>query len=222
MPIRPASGRGSPTPIFPSRIPAARARSALQAFGPGKTPHLVARDFGHEGVFQFLMERSPEDVKLAQACELGDEDAFRALVAGRPNLIETLSEEERRRLPDAAQSNNLGAVRLMLAAGWPVDVTGEYGLTALQWASWHGNAAMVREILRYGPQLELKDREHEITALGSALHGSENSWHRQTGDYGATVQALLNAGAKAPKVTDDLEASQAAREALRRHEERSD
>src|SRR5258708_36011916 len=93
-------------------------------------------------------------------------------------------------------------------------------MTALQWASWHGNAEMVRETLRYRPKLELSC-QHEITALGSALHGAENSWHRQTGDYGATVEALLDAGAKAPKLSDDLDASQEGRDVLRRYEERS-
>jgi hypothetical protein len=79
---------------------------------------------------------------------------------------------------------------------------------------------MVREVLRHHPQLEL-DCQHGITALGCALHGSENGWHRDTGDYVATVQALLNAGAKAPKVTADLEASEEVRDVLRRNEERS-
>ena len=74
--------------------------------------------------------------------------------------------------------------------------------------------------MRTRPKLEL-GCEHEITALGSALHGSENSWHRQTGDYATTVEALLDAGAKAPKLTDDLEASEAVREVLRQHEERA-
>ncbi len=191
----------------------------IPIFGKGRTPHLIARDFGHEDVFQFLMQHSPEDVKIAQACELGDEGLFRAAFANKPNLMASLSDEDRRRLPDAAQNNNTGAVRLMLQAGWPVDATGEYDMTALQWASWHGNAAMVREILRHGPKLETLC-EHKITAQGCALHGSENSWHRQTGDYAATVEALLDAGAKAPKLTDDLEASQEVREVLRRYEER--
>jgi ankyrin repeat protein len=109
----------------------------------------------------------------------------------------------------------------MLAGGWPVDVTGDHGLTALQWAAWHGNAEMVREILRYHPQLELQDCEYKLSAVGAALHGSENSWHRDTGDYAATVQALLDAGAAAPKLTDDLEASEEVREVLRQHEERT-
>jgi ankyrin repeat protein len=87
-------------------------------------------------------------------------------------------------------------------------------MTPLQWAAWHGNAEMVREILRYHPQLEA-DCEHGITALGCVLHGSENGWHRDTGDYTATLKALLDAGAKAPKLTDDLEASEAVREVLR-------
>ncbi|MGH9829583.1 MAG: ankyrin repeat domain-containing protein, partial [Blastocatellia bacterium] len=95
------------------------------------------------------------------------------------------------------------------------------GMAALAWAAWHGNAEMVREILRYHPQLELNDCDHGITALGSALHGSENGWHRDTGDYGATVEALLEAGAKAPRVTDDLEASEAVRDVLMEPEERS-
>jgi ankyrin repeat protein len=204
---------------FPKQDPRSEGTVYIQLFGKDRTPHQIARDLGHMEVFRFLMERSLEDVKLAQAFELGDEDTFRAMLASRPNLVVTLSDEDRRRLPDAAQNNNTGAVRLMLQAGWPVEAQGEYGLTPLAWASWHGNAEMVREILRYHPQLERNDCEYGQTALGSALHGSENSWHRDTGDYAATVQALLDAGAKAPKLTDDLEASQAVREVLRRHEE---
>src|SRR6185369_11398371 len=70
-------------------------------FGPRRTAHLIARDFGRDAVFRLLMERSPEDLKLSQACELGDEQIFRALLATRPNFAATLSEEDARRLPDA-------------------------------------------------------------------------------------------------------------------------
>jgi ankyrin repeat protein len=141
------------------------------------------------------------------------------MLSNRPNMVATLSDRERRQVTDAAQNNNTNAVRLMLAAGWPVDARGEYDMTPLQWASWHGNAEMVREILRYHPQLELSC-DHGITALGSALHGSMNGWHRDTGDYVATAEALLTAGAKAPKVTDDLEASEPVRELLNQHAQR--
>jgi hypothetical protein len=206
---------------FPKQDPRSGGTIYTYVFGPNRTPHLVARDFGHDEVFKFLMEQSPEDVRLAQALDLGDEGIFRAWLGGRQNLIETLSEDERRRLPDAAQNNNTVAVKLLLDAGWPVDARGQYHMTALQWGAWHGNAEMVREILAHRPQIELKDCDHDITALGSALHGSENSWHRDTGDYVATVEALLDAGAKAPKVTQDLEASEAVRDLLMRYGERS-
>jgi ankyrin repeat protein len=203
---------------FPKRDERSSGTIYLPLFGRDRTPHLIARDFGHEEVFRFLMEHSPEDLKLEQACQLGDEDLFRSMLASEPNLVKTLSEAGQRRVTDAAQNNNTNAVRLMLAAGWPVDARGEYDMTPLQWASWHGNAEMVREILRYQPQLE-RSCEHKITALGCALHGSMNGWHRDTGDYEATVEALLSAGARAPRVTDDLEASEEVRERLRRHAE---
>lgn len=198
---------------FPKHDSRASGTYYIPALGRDRTPHQVARDFGRQDVFQFLMEHSPEDVKLSQACQLGDEDLFRTMLIRRPNMVKTLSDQERRWVADAAQDNNATAVRLMLAAGWPVDTRGEYKMTPLQWASWHGNAEMVREILRYHPQLELSC-DHGITALGGALHGSMNGWHRDTGDYGATVEALLAAGAKAPKLTDDLEASEPVREML--------
>jgi ankyrin repeat protein len=203
---------------FPKCNPRSGGTIYIPIFGRERTPHQVARDFGHDTIFQFLMQRSSEDVKLAQACELSDEGLFRELLASRPRFVETLTEDERRRLTDAAQNNNTEAVKLMIAAGWPVDARGAHKMTALQWAAWHGNAEMVREILKYGPKLEL-DCEHRITALGCALHGSENGWHRHEGDYAATVEALLEAGAKAPEVTDDLEASDAVREVLGRHAE---
>lgn len=69
--------------------------------------------------------------------------------------MQNVSEADRRRLPDAAQSNNADAVRLMLEAGWPVDARGEYNLTALGWASWHGNVAMVRDVLKHRPGVGL-------------------------------------------------------------------
>lgn len=205
---------------FPKRESRSGGTIYVQQFGRNRTPHQIARDFGHAVVFELLMERSPQDVKVAQACELGDEEIFRALLASRPNLVEALSDADRRRLPDAAQNNNTNAVRLMLAAGWPVDSRGEFDMTPLQWAAWHGNAEMVQLILEYRPQLEL-DCEHRITALGCALHGSENGWHRDTGDYVTVAEALLNAGATAPTLSDDLEASEPVRDALWRHAERS-
>jgi len=201
---------------FPKSDPRSYGTYYIPAFGRDRTPHQVARDFGHEDIFKFLIEHSPQEVKLSQACQLGDETLFREMLASRRELTQNLSQEEQREIAEAAQNNNTKAEHLMLAAGWPVDARGEYDMTPLEWASWHGNAEMVREILRYGPQLELKC-DHGITALGSALHGSMNGWHRDTGDYVSTVEALLDAGAKPPRITPDLEASEPVRDLLERY-----
>ncbi|HKS95282.1 MAG TPA: ankyrin repeat domain-containing protein [Terriglobia bacterium] len=199
---------------FPKRDPRAGGTIYIWKLGARCTAHAVARDFGHEEVFQLLMERTPEDLKLALACELGDKEAFRQFLSKYPDAAKTLSEADQRKLPNAAQNNNTQAVRLMLEAGWPVDIPGELGATALHWAGFNGNAEMTREILRYHPALELKSREYEGTALGWALFGSGNGWHRDTGDFVGTVQALLGAGAVVPPNAEGLEPSDAVLEVL--------
>lgn len=199
---------------FPKQDPRAGGTIYIWKLGGNRTAHAVARDFGHEDVFQLLMERTPEDLRLSLACELGDEAAFHEFLSKHPDAAMTLSEEDRRKLPNAAQSNNKEAVRLMLRAGWPVDTPGEMGAAALHWAGFNGNAEMIREILRFHPTLELKSKEYEGTALAWAVYGSGNGWHRNSGDFVATVRALLEAGATLPPHAEDLEPSEAVLEML--------
>ncbi len=199
---------------FPKEDPRAGGTIYIWTLGANRTAHTIARDFGHEEVFQLLMEHTPEDLKLALACELGDEAAFHEFLAQRPEPAAGLSEIDQVKLPNAAQSNNINAVRLMLQAGWPVDTRGEMGATALHWAGFNGNAEMAREILRFHPALELKSREYAGTALAWAVFGSGNSWHSDTGDFVATVQALLDAGATVPPHAEELEPSDAVLEVL--------
>jgi len=202
---------------FPKRDPRAGGCIYIWCLGANKTAHIVAREFGHEDVFRLLMERSPAELKLALACELGDEATFRDLLASRPNLARTLSEAERKKLANAAENNNTAAVRLMLEAGWPVDVRGNHGGTPLHFAAWHGNVAMVKVILRFNAPLEIRGDAFDLPPLGWALHGSVHGRYKDTGDYAGTVEALLEAGAKAPPLSADLEASEPVRAVLRRH-----
>jgi len=199
---------------FPKKDPRSSGTIYIRLLGENRTPHTVARDFGHEDVFKLLMERTPKDLKLALACELGDESTFQDYLALKPDLARTLSDDERRKLPAASQSNNPKAVRLMLEAGWPVNTPGEMGATALHWAGFNGNAEMAREILRFQPDLELKSLEYAGTALAWALFGSGNGWHRETGDFVGTVRALLDAGAVLPPHAEALEPSDAVLEVL--------
>jgi ankyrin repeat protein len=186
----------------------------IWTLGANRTAHAVARDFGHEDVFQLLMERTPQDLKLALACELGDEAVFQEFLARNIEAAKTLSEADQQKLPNAAQSNNTKAVRLMLEAGWPVDTPGEMGATALHWAGFNGNAEMTQEILRFRPVLELKSQEYSGTALSWALYGSGNGWRRDTGDFVSTVRALVDAGAVVPPDPEALEPSDAVLEVL--------
>ncbi|HEX7359798.1 MAG TPA: ankyrin repeat domain-containing protein [Bryobacteraceae bacterium] len=199
---------------FPKQNPRAGGTIYIWKLGMHRTAHTVARDFGHEEVFQLLLEWTPEELKLALACELGDEAAFHKYLFQNPNATSRLSEADRRKLPNAAQNNNVPAVRLMLEAGWPVDTRGEMGATALHWAGFNGNAAMAREILRFHPALELKSEEYAGTALSWAVFGSGNGWHRNTGDFVGTIRALLEAGAAMPENAEKLEPSDAVLEML--------
>ena len=199
---------------FPKKDPRAGGTIYIWMLGANRTAHVVARDFGHEQVFELLMERTPEDLKLALACELGDENTFQDYLARNPGATKTLSDAERRKLPAAAQSNNTKAVQLMLEAGWPVNTPGEMGATALHWAGFNGNAEMTRDILRFHPDIETKSREYAGTALSWALYASGNGWHRSTGDFVGTVRALLDAGADLPPDPEALEPSDAVLEVL--------
>jgi hypothetical protein len=144
------------------------------------TAHQVARKFGHEEVFQLLMDHSSPDVKLIIACWLGDEDTVRAIRTTHPDLAAGLSEADLRQVAHAARNNETEVVRLMLETGWPVDARGQHHATPLHWA----------------------------------IHGSEHGWCHKTGNYAATVESLLQAGAARPST---IEGTEAVREVLRRY-----
>jgi len=184
--------------------------------GAFKMAHLLAREFGHEDIYELLMERSPDELKLLVACDMGDERTVGMLLGAQPRLAESLTESDRRHLPRAAETNNAPAVRLMLAAGWPPAVRTETGATALHWAAFHGNVDITRELLRHGAAVDIRDTEHDGLPIGWAIYGSKHSWHCRTGKHAAVVDALLGAGASAPQTLEGIDASDDVIERLRR------
>lgn len=183
---------------FPRRDPRAGGTIYLFGFGVTKTPHMLAREAGHEDVFNLLMRRSPNWLRLVQAAEVGDVAMAESILARHPGLIEKLNERTSRRLIGVAARSNTKAVQLLIDHGWPVNTANENNQTPLHWAAWHGNAAMTRALLAKGADFRVEEREHNGTPLGWALHGANNSWMKDKGDYPATVRALLNAGAELP------------------------
>jgi ankyrin repeat protein len=178
------------------------------------SPHQVAKKFGHEDVLRLLQECSPADVKLIEACWTGDEASVLAIRREHPGVVERLTEADRRMVAHAARNNETSVVRLMLECGWPVDARGQHQGTPLHRAAFHGNEEMARAILRLGPPLEVTDADFHGTPLGWAIHGSEHGWSCKSGDYAATVEALLKAGAKVP---DLAKGTEPVREVLRRY-----
>jgi hypothetical protein len=176
--------------------------------------HRVALKFGHEEVYRLLLDRSPPEVKLIEACWLGDAATLQALRADGADVSAGLPAGDRRQVAHAARNNETAAVRAMLKAGLPVDARGQHNATPLHWAAFHGNREMVTTILPFGPPLEVTDADFNGTPLGWAIHGSKAGWCHQTGDYAGTVEALLAAGARLP---ERLGGTEAVREVLRRH-----
>ena len=175
--------------------------------------HQVARAFGRDDLFELLMARSPEDVQYVAALWLGDRERIETLRRKCPDVASRLTASDRRQLAHAARNNDTAAALRMLEAGLPVDARSQHGATPLHWAAWHGNVALVRAILGHAPPLEEAETQFGGTPLHWAIHGSQNGWHRREGDYGATVEALLDAGALPPS---EPAGAAAVRDALRR------
>jgi hypothetical protein len=178
------------------------------------SPHRVALKFGHEDVYRLLLDRSPPEVKLIEACWLDDQATLQALGADQPDLARRLRAGDQHQVAHAARNNETSVVRAMLKTGLPVDARGQHNATPLHWAAFHGNCEMVKAILPFGPPLEATDADFNGTPLGWAVHGSKEGWYRQTGDYARTVEALIAAGARLP---ERLGGTEAVREVLRRH-----
>ena len=172
----------------------------------------IAQERENVALMKLLMERSPIDVKLVNACWSGDEALVAEILASHPNLISTLSQADRKQLAHAARNNDEKAVRLMLKAGWPVDETTQHEGTALHWAGFLGNSSMTRALLAHNAPLDTLDRDFKGTPLGWAIHGSAHGWAADRGDFAGTVEAMLDAGAPLP---DELGGSEAVRAVLR-------
>ncbi len=131
-----------------------------------------------------------------------------------PDVVERLTEADRRMVAHAVRNNETDVVRLMLECGWPVDARGQHQGTPLHWAAFHGNDEMARAILRLGPPLEITDADFHGMPLDWAVHGSEHGWYSSSGNHAATVEALLKAGAM---VSDIAKGTKPVREMLRRY-----
>jgi ankyrin repeat protein len=187
---------------YPMKNPRAGGTIYQWTLGFNISPHEVAKKFGHEEIYRLLLEHTPVESKLLVHCWAGEEAEVRALLERDPSITQRLEALDLRRLAEAARNNNASAVRLMLMAGMPTLVRGQHRATPLHWAAWHGNLEITQLLLSAGAPLEDAENDFRATPLGWALHGSENGWHREKGNYPAVVEALIGAGAKLPERND--------------------
>ena len=175
--------------------------------------HEVARRFGHSEVLDLLFERTAPIAKVLEACWIEDEPLARRFRAAVPGVAGALDAGQRQLVAHAARNNKTDAVRLMLECGVPVDSVGQHHGMPLHWAAFHGNAGMMREILRFNPPLEATDHDFKATPLGWAMYGSEHGWYVSSGNHAQVVELLLQAGAKRP---DTISGTAAVRDVLQR------
>jgi len=202
---------------FPKKNPKSGGMIYNYGFGPAKSPHMIAMQFGHEQVFELLMQRSPAWLRLINAAEIGDEVVFRRTIDLHPQVVQTLSSNEAGRIVGIAVRNNTRAVDLLLEQGWPAHAVLENNQTALHYAAWHGNLAMVSALLRRNAPVQIFEKEYGGSPLAWALHGSLNSWEREKGDYPGVTRALLAAGAEVPRPERPLEATEEVLAVLEHH-----
>jgi ankyrin repeat protein len=202
---------------FPKKNPKSGGSIYIYGFGFTKSPHMIAHQFGHPEVFTLLMQRSPNWLRLINAAEVGDEAHFQRILSDHPQLFQKLSANAARRIIGVATRNNTRALQMLLAAGWPASAVMDTGQTALHFSAWHGNADAVRELIAHNAPINVFETEHGGSPLAWALHGSQHSWHRDTGDYPAVVRLLLAAGAQITKPEMPLEATEEVLEVIRQH-----
>lgn len=166
----------------------------IYTFGADKSPHQIARSYGHDQVYQLLLERSAPQRRFVAACERADVDMVQSMMREFPNIAKSLPDQDQRLLVDAAWENNLAVVQVMLDAGFDPQVRGRENSTALHCAAFHGFSEVVQLLLEHDPPLDARN-QYDSTPLGMAIYGSTHSWRRE-GDFPTTVEVLLKAGAK--------------------------
>jgi ankyrin repeat protein len=161
----------------------------------------VARKRGHAEVLDLLLKRAGPLDRLLDALWCGHDAGADALLAADPQLVARAPQRALRQVADAARNNDLAAVSAMLRRGFPVTALSQHGATSLHWAAFHGNAAMMKEVLRYSPPIDAHDRQFDGTAMNWLIHGALNPWGFATGQYGECARLLLGAGARVHEIS---------------------
>ncbi len=176
--------RGRSAPIVTMLLDAGADIDAVRQ--DGRTAYAVAIVSGQTIVADLLADRGA-DTRLSVI------DAFVAGQGGEVPSASAMSPENARLLTHLAESGNLAGVEALLKAGVPVDARGDGGITALHYAAWRGNAALIRLLLAHGAPLDVADNMYNATPAGYLHHGATNCGE---GDYAESTRLMIDAGVR--------------------------
>ncbi|MGH7481897.1 MAG: ankyrin repeat domain-containing protein, partial [Longimicrobiales bacterium] len=108
--------------------------------GQNLSPLQVAAQFGQDEAYEVLCVIARPKDRFIAACVGGRAAEAKALLRELPGLLDELTPEDRRVLPDAGWAGDAAAVDLMLRLGFDPATTGQDGGTVLHCAAWQGAA----------------------------------------------------------------------------------
>jgi len=168
----------------------------------GRTPATLAALLGETEALTLLAANGAQPElpssreRFLAACASADASTATALLDEQPELLQNLSAQELRLLPDQAQRRARDSVALMLSLGWPVAAPGDWDASALNQAAFNGDAALVQLLLDHGAHWQERNG-YGGDVMGSLLHAAAHL-PQPEGDYLGSLQRLLRAGAPWP------------------------
>jgi ankyrin repeat protein len=175
--------------------------------GPdGRTAYRLAVTAGRGDLIEQLRRHgatgdATDTELLVAACMRGARADARRRIRDDPTLLDRLNALERAALVRAAEIGNAAAVTLMLDVGFPLEVRGDHGATALHAAAHSGSAGTVQLLLDRGADIEARDATWNSTPLVWAAIGSgERPTSAAPANWPETVRILLEHGASTAEV----------------------
>lgn len=158
----------------------------------------VAAQFKQRSAVRLLREFAEPKERFLAACADAKASEARRMLERSPGLVDELTPEEQRVLPDAAWAGSTAAVALMLELGFDPATPGQDGGTVLHCGAWEGCADCVAAALRKPHARALvnqPDPTHGSTPLGWCCHGACHAGKPAKG-YVEIARLLLEAGAR--------------------------
>lgn len=135
--------------------------------------------------------------RFVGACARADATEARRMLADAPDLFRRLSPTQLQLLPNLAESRAAPAVRVMVEVGWPIAVVGgDWHASALNFAVFHGDAALARFLLEHGAQWSERHGFGDNT-MGTLSWASRN-FPSAMGDWVGCARALRDHGMPLP------------------------